>query len=411
VADSVNGSGDWSIELTVETSGDVIRLSVDDEVVLGRMDPKRTIPHLFDLTPYGAADYGVSRKHAALRWQGPQLYIYDLSSDNGTILNGARLEPNLDYRLKDGDKLYLGHLGLTVRVNTDVGRSSIRAQRIDFDRHIGPMTGRGQRILLVEDDLALTELYKLTLEKAGYTVQICRDVVSAMRALNQHTPALILLDIMLPGVHGLELCRYIRRDVNAPTVPIIVTSALTDADTIKLAIDTGVDVYMTKPINVKELALVTSAVIHKQEVENPTLQTKQLQGTAALDYIAGAPRSDTIIIFVEGHREPIGAVVTPQITMGRQGGTNNNRAYIDLESHGAFDKGVSRNHARIKRADSQFVVEDLGSSNGTFVNGHGLKPGEIQPLLNGDEVRLGELRMHIYLLADTGSLNKPPANM
>src|SRR5258708_32336262 len=105
-----------------------------------------------------------------------------------------------------------------------------------------------------------------------------------MRALNQVTPSLILLDIMLPGVHGLELCRYIRRDVDAPTVPIIVVSALSDAETVKVAIDTGVDVYMGKPINVGELALVGASVEHKQQFANPSLQTERLPGVAALDY-------------------------------------------------------------------------------------------------------------------------------
>jgi pSer/pThr/pTyr-binding forkhead associated (FHA) protein/CheY-like chemotaxis protein len=403
VPDAVNNNSDWTIELTCETSDGAIRLPVASELILGRIDPERTTPELVDLTSFGAADYGVSRRHAAIHWQGPQLYIYDLGSDNGTILNGTQLEPNVDYQLKDGDKFFLGHLGISVRLNIDYGPTSIRARRIDFDPQSAPMMGHGQRVLLVEDDVPLSELYKVTLERAGFTVQVCRDVVSAMRILNQNTPTLILLDIMLPGVHGLELCRYIRRDVDAPMIPIIVASALNDAETVKLAIDTGVDVYMSKPINVKELARVVGSVIHKQEVENPTLQTKQLRGTAALDYIAGAPRNDTIIIFVEGHREPIGAVVSPQLTLGRQGGGTNNRTYVDLESHGAFDKGVSRNHARIKHTDTQFVIEDLGSSNGTFINGRGLKPGEIHPLKNGDEVRLGELRMHIYLLVDTGA--------
>src|SRR5258706_2872234 len=404
VTDSLNNGSDWTIELICETSDKIIRLPIDSELILGRTDLERKTPNLFDLSVYGAADYGVSRRHAAIRWEGPQLFIYDLSSDNGTVLNGTRLNANVGHLLREGDKLYLGHLGITLHLNTSYGQSSIRGRRIDFDPRAAPLTGHGQRVLLVEDDVALSDLYKLTLEGAGFGVQTCRDVVSAMRALNQVTPSLILLDIMLPGVHGLELCRYIRRDVDAPTVPIIVVSALSDAETVNLAIDTGVDVYMGKPINVRELALVVASVIHKQEVENPSLQTKQLRGTAALDYIAGAPRNDTIIIFVEGHREPIGAVVSPQVMLGRQGGKTN-RTYIDLGSHGSFDKGGSRNHASIKQVNKRFMIEDMGSSNGTFVNGRGLKPHEVYPITNGDEVRLGELRMHVYLLADTGQLN------
>src|SRR5262249_2944647 len=219
------------------------------------------------------------------------------------------------------------------------------------------------------------------------------------RALNSVTPVLILLDIMLPGVHGLELCRYVRRDAEGPTIPIVVVSALTDPETIKMAIENGVDIYMGKPVNIKELNRVALAIVHKHEMENPTMQTKQLQGTASLDAIAGESRNDTIIIFVEGHREPIGAVVQPQLTLGRQASGTQSRSHVDLESFGAFDKGVSRIHARIKRSKEGFVVEDLGSSNGTFVNGKALKSHEEVPLTNGNELRLGELRMHVYLLA------------
>jgi len=140
------------------------------------------------------------------------------------------------------------------------------------------------------------------------------------------------------------------------------------------------------------------------------MQTKQLRGTASLDYIAAQPRKDTVIIFVEGYRDPIGTVIQPQVTLGRQVGTNQ-RSHVDLEPYGAFDKGVSRVHARIRRNGDRFYAEDMESSNGTFVNGTGLNKGESKLIKNGDELRLGELRMHVYMLADTDDLAADQANV
>ncbi len=392
----------WTIGFEIENTPDILRVNVGSSILLGRTAQAES--QIVDLSVYGATELGVSRKHAMIKWEGPHLMIYDMASGNGTVLNETRLQPNIGYRLKDGDKLYLGHMPIKIHLNNDLGQSSIRARRIEFDLQQAPMMGRGQRILLVEDEAGLSALYRTTLENAGYSVQVCRDVVSAMRSLGQMTPSLILLDILLHGVHGLELCRYVRRDVDGPEIPIIVLSALNEPETIKAAMDTGVDVYMTKPVNVRELSRVVSAIIYKQEVENPTMQTKQLRGTASLEYIAAQPRKDIVILFVEGYRDPIASVVQPQVTLGRQV-VNNQRSHLDLESYGAFDKGVSRVHARIRRNGEQFFVEDMESSNGTFVNGIALKHEESHPIKNGDEIRLGELRMHIYMLADTADLD------
>src|SRR5258707_5599827 len=360
-----SNDSDWAIEFHFQNTDDVVRVPVESQLMIGRTDPTQTVFNGLDLSPFGGGDLGVSRKHAVIRWQGPQLYIYDMDSGNGTVLNGTRLQPNIGYRLADGDSLYIGHMPIKLRLNTDIGQSSIRARRIELDTRGAPLVARGQRILLVEDDTQIGQMYRTALENGGFTVQISRDVVGGRRALHGTPPSLILLDIMLPGVHGLELCGYIRRDAETMEIPIVVVSALGDAETIKAAIDSGVDVYMSKPINLKELVRVALAIIHKSEIDNPTLQTKQLRGTASLDSIAAGPRNDTIVIFVEGVREPIGALVQPQLTFGRAATGAQGRSHIDLESYGAFDKGVSRVHARLKRTRDGFVVEDLGSANGT----------------------------------------------
>src|SRR5258707_5905636 len=392
---------EWDVQFTFEHSNDHVRLSVDKELILGRAVTADTSNTIYDLTPYGAADYGVSRKHAVLRWQGVQLMIYDLGGGNGTILNGIRLKPDVGYRLNEGSVLYLGHLLINVSLNNEIGDSAIRARRPGFDMLRADVNAKGQRILLVEDDAGLTTLFRTVLEAAGFSVQVGSDVVSAMRALHQTTPSATVLDLMLPGIHGLELTRYIRRDIEGPEIPIIIVSAISDAQTIKESMEAGVDVYMSKPFKMRELVRVVSAVVGTQEAENPKLHTKLLRGTASLDFIVAGPRKDTVVLFVEGEREPIGAVVQPSLTLGRQ---SNSQNHVDLDAYGAFDKGVSRIHATLTRVDDKFMVTDSGSANGTFVNGHALTKNEIYPIKNGDELRLGELRMHVYLLADTGRL-------
>ncbi len=394
-------TADWTLEISFSHSPETIRVPVKDELLVGRLEPGQSVFGGLDLTPYQGADLGVSRQHALIRWQGNHLVISDLNSDNGTILNGMRLQPDIPYRLSDGDTLYIGHLKMTIHLNSDYGLSTIRARRAELDMSNIPAKAHGQRIMVVEDDVQITRLYQKLLEDYGFTVHVSRDVVSAIRVLNQQTPALIMLDIRLPGVHGLELCRYVRRDTEIPSIPIVVASALSDDETVQQALQAGVDVYFSKPLNIRELVRVVAALVYQHERDNPAMHTKKLAGTASLDFVAAATRNDTIIIFVDEQREPLGTVIEKEVTLGRGNPGSSARNYVDLGPYGAFDKGVSRVHARIRRQDKAFLIEDMDSANGTFVNGHSLSTSEVHRLKNGDEVRLGDLRMHIYLLAET----------
>ena len=392
---------DWVIEFQIGDVMPPIRLNVHPEILVGRVDPDQPSFEGLDLTSYDGINLGVSRRHAIIRWEGNHLVVIDSGSNNGTVLNGARLLPQTPYRLNSDDVLYFGHLKTTIQINSQVGQSYIRAKRIDFNTNNVPQMARGQRILVVEDDVMIAKLYQIGLEKVGFSVQNARDVVGAIRALNQVTPSLIVLDLRLPSVHGLELARYVRRDTECPDIPIIVVSAISAEETVQQAMDAGVDIFMVKPVDIAQLSLIISAIVYKFESENPTHGTKKLAGTASLDYITPSSHDDAIVIFVENQRQPIGTVVQPQITLGRQAMTSTTRNHIDLDEYNAFEKGVSRLHAKIERKEGVFFIEDLGSSNGTFVNGRSLRPHEPARIANGDEIRLGEMRMHVYLLTES----------
>ncbi|MGB7340050.1 MAG: FHA domain-containing protein [Phototrophicaceae bacterium] len=102
-------------EFLILIRGMVERVEIADGgmVTLGRFD-LTTNPHEVDLTPYGAADRGVSREHAKIHMQGDNVYLTDLGSTNGTYLRGERLEPNEPVELQKGNEILFGRLAAQI---------------------------------------------------------------------------------------------------------------------------------------------------------------------------------------------------------------------------------------------------------------------------------------------------------
>ena len=96
----------------------VIALPQSKEVVVGRFAPTDSLQPDLDLGPFGATEKGVSRRHAKIVYKDGQTWIIDLSSMNGTWINGQAIEPIMEYPLRDGDKLRLGKLELLVKFGT-----------------------------------------------------------------------------------------------------------------------------------------------------------------------------------------------------------------------------------------------------------------------------------------------------
>ncbi len=102
------------LTLTERESGTQINYAFDSlhELVLGRTDPETGEAPQIDLEPYGAAEKGVSRRHALITLRENKLQLQDMESPNGTFINGQRIVPNEPRLLRDGDELRLGHLVL-----------------------------------------------------------------------------------------------------------------------------------------------------------------------------------------------------------------------------------------------------------------------------------------------------------
>ncbi|NLS44554.1 MAG: response regulator transcription factor [Firmicutes bacterium] len=143
----------------------------------------------------------------------------------------------------------------------------------------------GIKILVVEDESTLGNLVKNYLEAQGYKVSWVKDGISAIHRFQEINPDLIILDLMLPGRSGFEVCKGLRKDSN---VPIIMLTAKADEIDRILGLELGADDYVTKPFSLRELAARVGAVLRRAGKE-----TKDRRNVL---------RIGDIIIDVEGHQ-------------------------------------------------------------------------------------------------------------
>ena len=123
------------------------------------------------------------------------------------------------------------------------------------------------RILVVEDDDNILELIRFNLGQEGYATLAARSSEEALRILNQTTVALILLDIMLPGIDGLALCRILKSNVLTRGVPIIMLTAKGDEADIVTGLERGAEDYVTKPFSIRVLIARIKAVLRRHGAE------------------------------------------------------------------------------------------------------------------------------------------------
>src|SRR5512142_1108234 len=118
----------------------------------------------------------------------------------------------------------------------------------------------GLKILVVDDEPAVTNLLAYNLRKANYEVLTAADGLAALDAARQQQPDLILLDLMLPGIKGLDVCRELRK---TSAVPIIMVTALGEEIDRVVGLELGADDYITKPFSVREVLARVKAVLRR----------------------------------------------------------------------------------------------------------------------------------------------------
>jgi len=122
-----------------------------------------------------------------------------------------------------------------------------------------------KRIILIEDEEDIASLIKLQAEIHGYKLDVEVDGLNGFLAVKREKPDLVLLDIMLPGKNGFDVCRKIKSDPELKEIPVIILSAKGDEIDIVLGLELGADDYVTKPFSPKILFSRAKAVMRRQE--------------------------------------------------------------------------------------------------------------------------------------------------
>lgn len=139
------------------------------------------------------------------------------------------------------------------------------------------MSTEKTHILIVEDEEDILALLHYNLMKAGYRVECATDGEEALRILENSTPDLLLLDLLLPGIGGLEICRKIRAAKKTAQLPIIMLSALGEEGDVVKGLDLGADDYVVKPFSMKILLARILSVLRRRD-EQPADDDEILRG-------------------------------------------------------------------------------------------------------------------------------------
>jgi DNA-binding response OmpR family regulator len=138
-------------------------------------------------------------------------------------------------------------------------------------------------ILIVEDDRDIAELIRHYLVKAGHTADVLSSGAEALPRLAARRPDLLVLDLMLPGLHGLEICQAVRRDPGLAELPIIVVTARAEESDRVSGLELGADDYLTKPFSPKELVARVGALLRRAGRATTPGEPRLVYGEVVID--------------------------------------------------------------------------------------------------------------------------------
>ena len=165
------------------------------------------------------------------------------------------------------------------------------------------------RVLVVDDDTNVRDVVRRYLERGGYQVSVAGDGEAALKLAGEFTPDLVVLDLMLPGMDGLEVCRRLRARSD---VPVVMLTALGEEEDRIVGLSLGADDYVTKPFSPRELVLRVSSVLRRAHGELVTGNGELSDGDISIDVTArkatrdGEPLSLTVrefdlLVFLMSH--------------------------------------------------------------------------------------------------------------
>jgi DNA-binding response OmpR family regulator len=127
-------------------------------------------------------------------------------------------------------------------------------------------------ILVIDDEPELVKLLDYNLTKAGYLVLTAKDGENGLATARKHSPDAIILDVMMPGLDGWEVCKRLRQDPSTSALPVIMLTAKADEGDRVLGLELGADDYVTKPFGVRELLARVKALLRRSEVASTSTE-------------------------------------------------------------------------------------------------------------------------------------------
>jgi two-component system phosphate regulon response regulator PhoB len=132
------------------------------------------------------------------------------------------------------------------------------------------------KILVVEDDHDIAQLLAITMKKAGYEVAVTENGYEALNSIRRHPPDLVILDLMIPGIDGFEVCKEMKRDPKTGAVPVLIVTARGEEIDRIIGLELGADDYVVKPFSPRELLLRVRAILRRAGQEyHPAAMFKQ----------------------------------------------------------------------------------------------------------------------------------------
>ncbi len=252
----------WVIEMRVVGTAATLQVQVHETMMIGRADPQKGVIPAVDLSAHNGQGLGVSRQHAVILVKDNRIYIKDLGSVNGTRLNGSALAPQGEYRLRHGDELTIGQIKLQVRfiVVPTIGVTP-KGTTSSLDAPV-PRIAHGETALIVDGDPNVSKVFNMALRHAGFTVTAVDNAASAIGIISHAFPHLLVLELMLPDMNGLDLLRYIRKQPDNAKTQAIVCSGATGGFQMHQSLEAGAQLFLGKPVSVEDLLRGAAKVLN-----------------------------------------------------------------------------------------------------------------------------------------------------
>jgi two-component system, OmpR family, alkaline phosphatase synthesis response regulator PhoP len=140
-----------------------------------------------------------------------------------------------------------------------------------------------KRIIIIEDEPDMAELVALRLKREGYLVEICHNGAEGWKTIQADPPDFVLLDIMLPGLTGLEILQYMRKDPRTVNVPVILLTAKGEESDVVVGLQFGADDYISKPFSMSVLTARVTTVLRRSRIPSPSGKTPLMAGPITID--------------------------------------------------------------------------------------------------------------------------------